>query len=130
MNVALLLAVGINNEGHLGILGLDVATGEDGAAWLAFWRSLVARGLRGVQLVTSDDHPGLRDAVAATIPDLRLHDTPHGDFHIIRRETSTFRGRCWLLCRLLPPSHDSVPGRAGAPDPSPDTALSFVRADM
>lgn len=50
VNVALLLAVGVNNEGHRRILGLDIATGEDGAAWLSFWRSLVARGLRGVQL--------------------------------------------------------------------------------
>ena len=68
VNVALLLAVGVNNEGHREILGLDIATSEDGAAWLGFWRSLVARGLRGVQLVTSDGHPGLRDAVAATLP--------------------------------------------------------------
>ena len=68
VNVALLVAVGINNEGHREILGLDVATGEDGAAWLAFWRSLIARGLSGVQLVTSDDHTGLRDAIAATLP--------------------------------------------------------------
>lgn len=67
VNVALLLAVGVNNEGHREILGVDVATGEDGAAWLAFWRSLVARGLSGVQLVTSDDHAGLRDAIAATL---------------------------------------------------------------
>ena len=49
VNVALLLAVGVNNEGHREILGLDIATGEDGAAWLGFWRSLVARGLSGVQ---------------------------------------------------------------------------------
>ena len=50
---------------HLGeSLGLDVVTQEDGAAWLAFVRSLVARGLAGVKLVTSDAHPGLVDAIA------------------------------------------------------------------
>jgi putative transposase len=49
-------------------LGLDVVTSEDGAAWLAFLRSLVARGLAGVKLVTSDAHPGLVDAIAATLP--------------------------------------------------------------
>ena len=49
VNVALLVAVGVNNGRHREILGLDIATGEDGAAWLAFWRSLVARGLSGVQ---------------------------------------------------------------------------------
>src|SRR5262249_3429865 len=49
-------------------LGLDVVTSEDGAAWLACLRSLVARGLSGVRLVTSDAHPGLVDAIAATLP--------------------------------------------------------------
>ena len=68
MNVALLLAVGVNNDRHREVLGVGIATGEDGAAWLGFWRSLVARGLRGVQLVTSDDHAGLRDVIAAALP--------------------------------------------------------------
>jgi transposase-like protein len=67
VNVACLLAVGVNCEGHREILGVDVATSEDGAGWLAFLRSLVARGLSGVQLVISDDHPGLTDAIAATL---------------------------------------------------------------
>jgi len=43
-------------------------TQEDGAAWLAFLRGLVARGLSGVALVTSDAHLGLREAIAATLP--------------------------------------------------------------
>ena len=51
-----------------GSLGLDVVTTEDGAAWLAFLRSLVARGLAGVKLVSSDAHPGLVDAIAAALP--------------------------------------------------------------
>jgi transposase-like protein len=48
--------------------GLDVVTAEDGAAWLAYVRGLVARGLAGVKLVSSDAHPGLVDAIAATLP--------------------------------------------------------------
>jgi transposase-like protein len=68
VNVAALVAVGVNGEGHREILGIDVATTEDGAGWLSFLRSLVARGLSGVQLVTSDDHPGLVDAIEATLP--------------------------------------------------------------
>ena len=63
-----LLATGVNADGHREILGLDVVSAEDGAGWLAFLRSLVARGLSGVQLVTSDCHSGLRDAIAATLP--------------------------------------------------------------
>ncbi|MEU1621741.1 IS256 family transposase, partial [Streptomyces sp. NPDC005722] len=50
------------------ILGLDVATTEDGAGWLAFLRSLIARGLTGVQLVVSDAHAGLVDAIGAVLP--------------------------------------------------------------
>lgn len=67
VNVACLLAVGVNGEGHREILGLEVATSQDGAGWLAFFRSLVARGLSGCQLVISDDHAGLVDAIAAVM---------------------------------------------------------------
>jgi transposase-like protein len=45
-----------------------VATSEDGAGWTAFLRGLLARGLKGVQLVISDAHAGLVDAVGATLP--------------------------------------------------------------
>ncbi len=68
INVCVVHAVGVNRDGFRESLGLDVVTAEDGAAWLAFLRSLVARGLSGVRLVTSDAHPGLVDAIAATLP--------------------------------------------------------------
>ncbi len=68
VNVHALLAVGVNADGHREILGLDVACGQDGAGWLAFFRGLVARGLTGVRLVTSDAHPGLVAAIGATLP--------------------------------------------------------------
>ena len=76
MNVHALIATGVNADGKREILGLDVATAEDGAGWLAFLRGLAARGLSGVQLVTSDCHHGLRDAIAAVLP-----------------------GACWQRCR-------------------------------
>jgi putative transposase len=63
-----LVAVGVNADGQREVLGLDVASGEDGAGWLAFLRGLIARGLGGVQLVTSDSHAGLVEAVGATLP--------------------------------------------------------------
>lgn len=66
--VHVLVATGINADGHREILGVQVTTSEDGAGWLAFWRDLTARGLTGVKLVTSDAHAGLVSAVAATIP--------------------------------------------------------------
>jgi len=68
VHVAALVAVGVNAEGKREVLGLEVVTGEDGAGWLAFVRGLVARGLAGVQVAISDAHPGLRAALAATLP--------------------------------------------------------------
>ena len=64
VNVSVVVATGVNAEGKREILGLDVGTSEDGSFWLSFLRSLVARGLGGVQLVVSDAHHGLKDAVA------------------------------------------------------------------
>jgi transposase-like protein len=68
VNVHALVATGVNADGHREILGLQVTSAEDGAGWLAFFRDLTARGLTGVQLVTSDAHRGLVDAIGATLP--------------------------------------------------------------
>ena len=68
VNVSVVHAVGVNAEGRRETLGIDVITSEDGAGWTAFLRSLVARGLSGVQLVISDAHGGLKDAIAAVLP--------------------------------------------------------------
>ncbi len=64
VNVSVAVATAVNTEGKREIVGMDVGTSEDGAFWLAFLRSLSARGLGGVELVTSDAHLGLRDAIA------------------------------------------------------------------
>jgi transposase-like protein len=68
VNVACVLAVGVNADGRREVLGVDVITTEDGAGWTAFLRNLVARGLSGVELVTSDAHEGLKAAIAAVLP--------------------------------------------------------------
>ena len=68
INVAVLVATGVNADGHREILGVQVNSGETAAGWLAFFRDLVARGLSGVALVTSDAHAGLVEAIAATLP--------------------------------------------------------------
>jgi putative transposase len=68
VNVHALVATGVNADGHREILGLHVTSAEDGAGWLAFLRDLVARGLTGVALVTSDAHHGLTAAIGATLP--------------------------------------------------------------
>jgi transposase-like protein len=68
VTVHCLVATGVNAGGCREILGVDVTSSEDGAGWLAFLRSLVARGLSGVRLVISDDHAGLVNAIAAVLP--------------------------------------------------------------
>ena len=68
VNVACVVATGVNADGYREILGVDVLTTEDGAGWTAFLRDLVARGLGGVELVISDAHHGLQQAIAAVLP--------------------------------------------------------------
>jgi transposase-like protein len=67
-NVAVIVATGVNAQGYREILGMDVNTSEDSAGWTGFMRGLVARGLKGVKLVISDSHEGLKHAIAATLP--------------------------------------------------------------
>lgn len=66
--VHVLVATGVNADGHREILGVQVTSSEDGAGWLAFFRDLTARGLTGVKLVTSDAHAGLVSTIGATLP--------------------------------------------------------------
>jgi transposase-like protein len=67
-STAVVIAVGVNGEtGEREVLGLDVGPSEDGAFWTSFLRSLVARGLCGVRLVTSDAHRGLKSAIEAVL---------------------------------------------------------------
>ncbi|GLK15502.1 IS256 family transposase [Streptosporangium carneum] len=68
VNVHVLVATAVNANGNREILGLEVSAAEDGAGWLAFLRHLVARGLSGVQLVVSDAHAGLVEAIGASLP--------------------------------------------------------------
>jgi putative transposase len=67
ISMAVVIAIGVRATGEREVLGLDVGPSEDGAFWLQFLRGLVARGLSGVQLVTSDAHQGLKGAIAAVL---------------------------------------------------------------
>ena len=64
VNVSVVVATGVNAHGQREVLGMDVGASEDGAFWLAFLRSLNARGLSGVELAISDAHQGLKQAIA------------------------------------------------------------------
>lgn len=61
-DAAILIAVGIDQLGKRHLLGLSVSLGEQEIHWRTFLQSLIARGLCGVQLITSDDHAGLKAA--------------------------------------------------------------------
>jgi transposase-like protein len=66
-STAVLVATAVNAQGQREILGLDLGAAADGAAWTGFLRGLVARGLAGVMLVTSDPHQGLTEAIGAVL---------------------------------------------------------------
>ena len=68
---AVLTAIGIDPLGRRRVLGVSVAFSEAEVHWRAFLESLVARGLQGVEFVTSDDHPGLKAARKAVFPGAR-----------------------------------------------------------
>lgn len=65
---ACVVATAVNADGYREILGMDTFTSEDEAAWRAFLAGLTDRGLAGVQLVVSDDHRGLTNAIDALLP--------------------------------------------------------------
>jgi len=64
-DAALLVAMGVDHSGHRHVLGISISLGEHEIHWRTFLHSLVQRGLQGVQLITSDDHAGLKAARVA-----------------------------------------------------------------
>lgn len=68
VDCAVLVAVGITKDGRRRVLGVSVALSEAEVHWRAFLDSLIRRGLKGVKLIVSDDHAGLKAARRATLP--------------------------------------------------------------
>jgi putative transposase len=67
VSVAVIIAVAVNTDGRREVLGMTVGASEAEPFWTAFLRSLTRRGLRGVKLVISDAHEGLKKAVAKVL---------------------------------------------------------------
>jgi putative transposase len=67
-SLALLAAVGVDEEGFREVLAVEIAAGEKGAAYSSLLRGLLDRGLSGVRLVVSDDHEGIKAAVSGELP--------------------------------------------------------------
>ena len=68
MSAAVLIATGVDDAGHRSVLGVSVSRSEAEVHWREFLDSLRERGLHGLALVVSDDHAGLRQALAASFP--------------------------------------------------------------
>ena len=68
VDVALLIAVGVQADGKRSVLGVSVSLSEAAVHWRTFLAALLERGLRGVSLIVSDDHAGLKQARQATLP--------------------------------------------------------------
>lgn len=64
---ATVVAIGVTTDGERQVLGVDVGPSEEQAFWTTFLRSLVKRGLRGVRLVISDAHEGLKAAIGTVL---------------------------------------------------------------
>jgi putative transposase len=67
VSVAVIVATGVNSDGRREVLGLEIGTSEAEPVWTAFLRKLTRRGLRGVKLVVSDAHEGIKAAVSKVL---------------------------------------------------------------
>ena len=67
VSVAAIVAVGVNADGRREVLGLEIGASEAETFWVGFLRKLARRGLRGVKLVVSDAHEGLKAAIAKVL---------------------------------------------------------------
>ena len=67
VSVAVIIAVGVNADGRREVLGMDIGPSEAETFWTAFLRKLARRGLRGVKLVISDAHEGIKAAVSKVL---------------------------------------------------------------
>ena len=95
VSLAMVIAIGVSEKGQRKMLGFGLGASETEAFWQEFLRSLVKRGLKGVQLVTSDAHEGLKAAIAQVLSGAswqrcRVHfmrnilsHVPHGDQAIV-----------------------------------------------
>lgn len=67
VSVAVIIAVGVNSDGRREVLGMEIGASEAEPFWTAFLRKLTRRGLRGVKLVISDSHEGIKAAVSKVL---------------------------------------------------------------
>jgi len=69
IDIAVLIAIGIDSDGYRHVLGVEISWGETNDSWDRFIGGLKQRGLKGVRLFTSDDHPGIHPAIKKHYPE-------------------------------------------------------------
>ena len=119
VSVAAIIAVAVDAEGRREIVGLHIGPSEAEAFWASFLKSLVRRGLKGVKLVVSDAHAGLKAAIArvlgATWQRCRVHWMRNALAHVGKAQQSMPRPPCARpSCSRMRPA----PGRPGAMSPT------------
>jgi len=101
VGVAVLVAIGINQEGRREVLGIEVADGEMESCWTTFLEGLVKRGMLGVELVISDAHAGLKGAVRRVLNGVswqrcRVHFMRNAAVRLTKADQPKFLGRLKL----------------------------------
>ena len=132
VSVAVIVAVAVNTDGRREVLGMTIGNSEAEPFWTEFLRSLTRRGLRGVKLVVSDAHDGLKAAITK-VPRRHLAEVPralHAQRHGVCRQDATPRrvrldrhrlrtGRCRGSPQAMAPGRRSVAAtgvQVGRPD--------------
>src|SRR3954466_13129627 len=99
VSVAVIVAVAVNTDGRREVLGMTVGNSEAEPFWTEFLRSLARRGLRGVKLVVSDAHEGLKAAIAkvlgATWQRCRVHFMRNAMAHAGKTQRRIVGGFKW-----------------------------------
>ncbi len=120
VSVAVIIAVGVNADGRREVLGMDIGPSEAETFWTAFLRKLARRGLRGVKLVISDAHEGIKASVSKVLrATSRSSSAACGSALLISSAAaSTSCATSWLM----PAKAESVWSRPSSEQPSPRTA--------
>jgi putative transposase len=91
VDCSVLIAIGVSAEGRRSVLGVSVSLSEAEVHWREFFKSLIERGLHGIELITSDAHAGLKEARKACFPGVpwqrcRFHLMRNALAHVPREE--------------------------------------------
>ena len=143
VSVAVIIAVGVNADGRREVLGMDIGPSEAETFWTEFLRKLRRRGLRGVKLVVSDAHEGIKAAVAklmnATWQRCRVHTMRNALAHAgksSRRVVSAFMATAFAQDsadaakaqwrRVADQLRPKLPKLAGFMDEAEDDVLAYM----